>query len=133
MFFNSTLFIFIPHGSVASSRIALISVLIVSLEVSVASSSISPIIFLRVVAVRFSIAFIGFSTPYVYSLGSVIWKYITESICIVTLSLVITGCGLKSITCSFKETLLATLSMKGTRKFIPTFQVSLYPPSLSIT
>ena len=56
----------------ASSRIALILLLIVSLDVRVWSNSRSPIIFLRVVAVRFSIAATGLSTPYVYNFGSVI-------------------------------------------------------------
>ena len=63
MFFSSTRLTLIPHGSVASSREALILVLIVSRDVSVSSSSMSPIIFLKVVADRFSIAMIGFSTP----------------------------------------------------------------------
>ena len=49
--------------SVASSSIPLIFALIVSREVSVWSSSSSPIILRSVVAVRFSIAMIGFSTP----------------------------------------------------------------------
>ena len=63
MFLSSTLFTLIPQGSVASSRVITILEFIVSLEVSVSSSSISPIIFLNVVDVRFSIAIIGFSTP----------------------------------------------------------------------
>ena len=74
MFFTSTLFTFIPHGSVASSNIALILELIISLEVNVWSNSRSPIKLRNVVAVRFSIACIGRSTPYVYNFGSVIWK-----------------------------------------------------------
>ena len=64
MFLSSTLFTLMPHGSVAISRMDLILVLIRSLEVSVESSSRSPIILRRVVAVRFSIADIGLSTPY---------------------------------------------------------------------
>ena len=63
MFFNSTRFTLMPQGSVASSSEARIFVLIVSLEVSVWSSSSSPMMFRSVVAVRFSIAMIGFSTP----------------------------------------------------------------------
>ena len=51
------------HGSVASSRIAVIFALITSLEVRVASSSSSPMMLRRVVAVRFSIAVRGCSTP----------------------------------------------------------------------
>ena len=50
------------QGSVASSRILRILELIISLEVSVSSNSRSPIIFLNVVAVKFSIALIGRST-----------------------------------------------------------------------
>ena len=63
MFLTSTRFILIPQGSVASSRTILILVLICSLLVSDSSSSNSPIIFLKVVAVRFSMASIGLSTP----------------------------------------------------------------------
>ena len=63
MFLTSTLFILIPHGSVASSNIARIFELMISLEVNVWSSSNSPIKFLSVVAVKFSIALTGFSTP----------------------------------------------------------------------
>ena len=133
MFFSSTRLTLIPHGSVAISREDLIFVLMVSLDVSVSSSSRSPMIFLSVVAVRFSIAIIGFSTPYEKSFGSVIWKKTTVSILMVTLSFVITGCGGKSTTCSFKITLFATLSINGILKCRPTDQVSLYPPSLSIT
>ena len=69
---NSTRFTLIPHGSVAISSVVLIFVLMISLEVSVWSSSISPMILRSVVAVNVSIAFIGFSTPYVYNFGSVI-------------------------------------------------------------
>ena len=64
IFLSSTLVTLMPHGSVAISRDSCIFALIVSLEVSVSSNSSSPIIFLRVVAVRFSIARIGRSTPY---------------------------------------------------------------------
>ena len=63
IFFTSTRFTFMPHGSVASSRIERIFVLITSLLVSDSSSSSSPIIFRKVVAERFSSALIGFSTP----------------------------------------------------------------------
>ena len=72
IFLSSTRFTLMPHGSVATSRAERILVLIVSLEVSVWSSSRSPIILRSVVAVRFSIAMIGFSTPYANSFGSVI-------------------------------------------------------------
>ena len=65
MFLSSTLLTLIPHGSVASSRITLILALIVSREVRVESSSSSPMMLRSVVAVRFSIAEIGLSTPYV--------------------------------------------------------------------
>ena len=116
MFLTSTLFTLIPQGSVATSRDTLILELITSRDVSVWSNASSPMIFLSVVAVRFSIAIIGFSTPYAKSLGSVIWKKITVSILIVTLSFVITGCGGKSATCSLSTTLLAILSMNGTLK-----------------
>ena len=60
---SSTRFTLIPQGSVASSSSALIAVLIVSLDVRVWSTVISPMIFLSVVAVRFSIAARGLSTP----------------------------------------------------------------------
>ena len=80
-----------PHLSVASSKEVVILELITSRDVSVWSSSISPIMLRNVVAVRFSMALIGLSTPYVYSFASVTWKKTTVSICIVTLSLVITG------------------------------------------
>src|SRR5574344_1110485 len=133
IFFNSTRFTLIPQGSVATSSDTLILSLIVSLDVNVWSNSRSPMIFLNVVAVKFSIAMIGFSTPYAKNLGSVIWKNTTVSILIVTLSFVITGCGAKSTTCSFKITFLATLSIIGTLKCIPTDQVHLYPQSRSIT
>ncbi len=91
-------------------------VLMVSLEVSVWSSSKSPMMLRSVVAVRFSIAMMGFSTPYANIFGSVIWKNTTVSILMVTLSLVITGCGAKSTTCSFKLILFATLSRIGILK-----------------
>ena len=74
MFLSSTRFTLMPQGSVATSSVALICVLIVSLDVSVSSSSRSPMMLRSVVAVRFSIAISGFSTPYAYSFGSVIWK-----------------------------------------------------------
>ena len=63
MFLTSTRVTFTPHGSVASSKIALISELIVSLDVRVSSNSKSPIILRKVVAVKVSIALIGRTTP----------------------------------------------------------------------
>ena len=63
MFLSSTRFTLIPQGSVASSRIERIFVLMVSLEVRVASSSSSPMMLRSVVAVRFSMAASGASTP----------------------------------------------------------------------
>jgi len=72
IFFSSTRFTLIPHSSVAISRIVRILELIVSREVSVSSNSRSPMILRSVVAVRFSIAAIGLSTPYAYFFGSVI-------------------------------------------------------------
>ena len=63
MFFSSTRLTLIPQGSVAISSAARILVLMVSREVRVWSSSRSPMILRRVVAVRFSIAIMGFSTP----------------------------------------------------------------------
>ena len=116
MFLSSTRVTLIPQGSVATSSEERIFALMISRDVRVSSRSSSPMIFLSVVAVRFSIAMIGFSTPYVKSLASVIWKNTIESICIVTLSFVITGCGGKSTTCSLRLTLLAILSIKGILK-----------------
>ena len=52
-----------PHGSVASSMIARIFVLMMSRLVSVVSKSNSPMMLRSVVALRFSIAIIGASTP----------------------------------------------------------------------
>ena len=63
MFLSSTRVTLMPQGSVAISRDARILVLMVSREVRVSSSSMSPMMFRRVVAVRFSIAMMGFSTP----------------------------------------------------------------------
>ena len=63
MFLSSTLLTLMPQRSVASSSIAVILLLIVSRDVSVESSSSSPMILRSVVAVRFSIAEIGRSTP----------------------------------------------------------------------
>ena len=63
MFFTSTLLTLIPQGSVATSRDTLILELITSRDVSVCSKVSSPMMLRRVVAVRFSIAIIGFSTP----------------------------------------------------------------------
>ena len=62
-----------------------------------------------------------------------IWKNTTVSIFMVTLSFVITGCGAKSTTCSFKRTRFATRSINGILKWTPTFHVSRYAPSLSTT
>ena len=63
MFFSSTRFTLMPHESVARSSSARIFVLIVSRDVSVWSSSRSPIILRSVVAVRFSSATMGLATP----------------------------------------------------------------------
>ena len=63
MFLSSTRFTLMPHGSVARSSSARIFVLMVSRDVSVWSSSRSPIMLRSVVAVRFSMAMIGFATP----------------------------------------------------------------------
>ena len=52
-----------PHASVASSRMARIFALMVSREVSVVSRSKSPMMLRSVVADRFSMAMMGFSTP----------------------------------------------------------------------
>ena len=63
MFFSSTRFTLMPQGSVASSRMDRIRELIMSRLVRDWSSSMSPMMFRRVVAVRFSMAFMGCSTP----------------------------------------------------------------------
>ena len=63
MFFSSTRLTLMPQGSVASSRMARIRELMMSRLVRDWSSSMSPMIFRRVVAVRFSMAFMGCSTP----------------------------------------------------------------------
>ena len=63
MFFSSTRLTLMPQGSVASSRMARIWVLIRSREVRVWSSSRSPMMLRKVVAVRFSMAIMGLSTP----------------------------------------------------------------------
>ncbi len=63
MFFSSTRLTLIPQGSVASSRRARILVLMWSRLVRVWSSSRSPMMLRRVVAVRFSMADMGFSIP----------------------------------------------------------------------
>ena len=63
MFLSSTRLTLMPQGSVASSRIERILALMTSRLVSDWSSSISPMMLRRVVAVRFSMAFIGCSTP----------------------------------------------------------------------
>ena len=49
----------------------------------------------------------------------------TESISIVTLSFVMTGCGGKSSTCSFREMRFATRSMTGILRWNPAVQVVL--------
>ena len=51
----------------------------------------------------------------------------------VTLSLVMTGWGAKSTTCSFRLTRLATRSIKGTLIWTPTPQVVWYAPRRSTT
>ena len=63
MFLTSTRFTLMPHLSVAVSRIEVIWRLISSRLVRVWSKVMEPIIFLKVVAERFSIAAIGRSTP----------------------------------------------------------------------
>ena len=63
MFFSSTRLTLMPQGSVASSRMARIRELMMSRLVRDWSSSMSPMMFRRVVAVRFSMAFMGCSTP----------------------------------------------------------------------
>ena len=130
---SSTLCTLMPQRSVASSRILVMLVLMKSREVSVASRSISPTMLRRVVAVRFSIAEIGLSTPYVNCMALVIWKNTTVSICIVTLSFVITDWGLKSTTCSLMETFFAILSMKGTLTWRPVVQAAWNAPKRSTT
>ena len=63
IFFSSTRLTLMPHGSVASSSVERILALMISRDVSVSSNSRSPIILRSVVAVRFSMAMIGFWTP----------------------------------------------------------------------
>ena len=63
MFFSSTRLTRMPQGSVASSRMARILVLMTSRLVRDWSSSSSPMMLRRVVAVRFSMAGMGCSTP----------------------------------------------------------------------
>ena len=63
MFFSSTRLTLMPQGSVASSRMARILVLMTSRDVSVWSSSRSPMMLRSVVAVSVSMAIIGCSTP----------------------------------------------------------------------
>ena len=63
MFFSSTRLTLMPQGSVASSKMERILVLIISRDVNVASNSNSPMILRNVVAVRFSMAAMGFWTP----------------------------------------------------------------------
>ena len=87
---NSTRFTLIPHLLVASSSTARNFVLMVSREVSVWSSSISPMMLRNVVCVSFSIAFGRLLISYTALNGSTIWKYSSALICIWMLSLVIT-------------------------------------------
>ena len=63
MFFSSTRLTLMPQRSVASSRLAVIFVLMRSRLVSVSSSVIEPMMSRRVVADRFSMAWIGRLTP----------------------------------------------------------------------
>ena len=63
MFFSSTRLTLMPQGSVASSRMERIRELMTSREVRDWSSSMSPMMLRRVVAVKFSMAFMGCSTP----------------------------------------------------------------------
>ena len=63
IFFTSTRLTLIPQGSVASSKIERIFVLMISRDVKVSSNSRSPMILRNVVAVKFSIAVIGPTTP----------------------------------------------------------------------
>ena len=63
IFFSSTRFTLIPQRSVASSRLAVILVLIRSRLVSVSSRDIEPMISRSVVAERFSMAWMGRLTP----------------------------------------------------------------------
>ena len=63
MFFSSTRLTLMPQGSVASSRIARILVLMMSRLVRHWSSSRSPMMLRRVVAARFSMATMGCSMP----------------------------------------------------------------------
>ena len=57
----------------------------------------------------------------------------TVSICMVTLSLVMTGWGSKSATCSFRLTFFTTRSMNGSLKCIPTPHTLWKAPSRSMT
>ena len=63
MFLSSTRLTLMPHGSVASSRMVRILVLMISRLVRHWSSSRSPMMFLSVVAERFSMATMGCSMP----------------------------------------------------------------------
>ena len=63
MFFSSTRLTLMPQLSVASSRMARIWALMWSRLVRDWSSSRSPMMLRRVVAVRFSMALMGCSTP----------------------------------------------------------------------
>ena len=103
---NSTRFTLIPHLLVASSRTARNLVLMVSREVKVWSSSISPMILRKVVWVNFSIALGRLLISYTLLKGSTIWKYKSALICIWILSLVITFWRAKSYTCSRRSMLL---------------------------
>ena len=57
----------------------------------------------------------------------------TVSICMVTLSLVITGWGSKSATCSLRLTFFTTRSMNGSLKCRPTPQTLWKAPRRSTT
>ena len=103
---NSTRFTLIPHLLVASSNTARNLVLMVSREVKVWSSSISPMMLRRVVCVSFSMALGRLLISYTLLKGSTIWKYNRALICIWILSFVITFCRSKSYTCSRRSIVL---------------------------
>ena len=133
MFLSSTRVTFNPHSSVALSRVSCILALISSLDDKVVSNSILPITLRNVVAVKFCNPNIGSSTPYVYFFTSKIFAYTTESTPIETLSFVMTFCGGKSYTCSFRETFFTIRSINGILICIPASQVEEYCPKRSIT
>ena len=103
---SSTRFTLIPHLLVASSSTARNFVLMVSRDVSVWSSSSSPMMLRNVVCVSFSIALGRFEISYTALKGSTIWKYSRALICIWILSFVITFCLSKSYTCSLRSMVL---------------------------